>query len=62
MSGSGVYSSESRLRSQVVVGKRRAASISKKAGAGMKPLTGVAFQPVRRCSLAETAARLGSRS
>ena len=47
MSGSGVYSSDSRLRSQVVVGKRRAASISKNAGAGRKPLTGVEFQPVR---------------
>jgi len=44
---SGVYSSDSRPRSQIVVGKRRAASISKNAGAGRKPLTAVAFQPVR---------------
>jgi len=62
MSGWGMYSSESRLRSQVVVGKRRPASISKKAGPGMKPLTGVAFQPVRRSSRAETSVRFGRRS
>ena len=46
MSGSGVYSSESRLRSQVVVGKLRVASISKNAGAGRNPLTGVELHPV----------------
>ncbi len=48
MSGSGVYSIESRERSQVVVGNMRAASISKKASAGRKPLTGVDCQPVLR--------------
>jgi hypothetical protein len=60
--GLGVYSRESRLRSQVVVGNWRAASISKKAGPGMKPLTGVVLQPVRRSRRAETAERLGRRS
>ena len=48
MSGSGVYSSDCLLRNHVVVGKRRVASISKNAGAGRKPLTGVEFQPVPR--------------
>ena len=36
MSGSGVYSSESRLRSQVVVGKRRAGQHLKKRRRGKK--------------------------
>ena len=34
MSGSGVYSSDSRPRSHVVVGKQRSDSISKKAATG----------------------------
>ena len=53
---------DSRLRGQVVVGKLRVASISRKANAGKNPLTGVELQPVLGARRALIGSRFGSRS
>ena len=60
MSGSGVYSIDSRDRSQVVVGNILAASIAKNASAGRNPLTGVDSHRVRGASRALTALKSGN--